>query len=146
MREIKFRGKRSDNGEWVEGNYYESQISGCFILQNKTQSKGVRGGIKIQDVCIDFKVLSETVGQYICLKDKNIKDIFEGDIVECVYNGVLHIFVVVWDNQELDFKGTNGEENYGKNFEYLTCCEEVIVIGNIFDNPQLLEAKQNENL
>lgn len=144
MREIKFRGKRVDNGEWIDGNYYESGMSGVYILQNQTQSKGVRGGIKIKDVCISFEVISETVGQYTGLKDKNNVKIFEGDIVECVYNGVLYTFVVVWDNSELDFKGTNGKENYGKHFEYLTCCEEVKVIGNIYDNPELLEAQPND--
>lgn len=35
MQYILFRGKRVDNGEWVEGYYYESKISGCFILSPK---------------------------------------------------------------------------------------------------------------
>jgi len=47
-------------------------------------------------------------------------------------------YIVVWDEDELDFKATNGEEHYKTNFEYLGCCEEIIVIGNVFDNPELL--------
>lgn len=39
----------------------------------------------------------------------------------------------------MDFKGTNGKENYGHNFTYLTCCEEVKKVGNIYDNPELVK-------
>lgn len=52
---------------------------------------------------------------------------------------ILEIYQIVWDNSELDFKATNGEENYGTNYEYLLCCDEIEVIGNIFDNPELLQ-------
>ena len=54
---------------------------------------------------------------------------------------LVNTYVIVWDKDELDFKGTNGKENYGRNYEYLGCCEEIIVIGNIFDNPDLLEVE-----
>ena len=82
-----------------------------------------------------------TLCQYTGLTDKNGKKIWENDICEMVYDGTIHIYVVVWDKTELDFKGTNGKENYGCNFEYLGCCEEIVVIGNIFDNPELLEVE-----
>lgn len=77
--------------------------------------------------------------QYTGLKDKNGTEIYEGDIVEVIFDGKLRIFQVVFDLSELDFKATNGTEHYGNNFEYLTCCDEVRIIGNIFENPELLK-------
>lgn len=53
-------------------------------------------------------------------------------------------YVVVWDADELDFKATNGQEYYKTNYEYLGCCDEIIAIGNIFDNPELLEGDVTE--
>ena len=87
----------------------------------------------------EFLVDKDTVGQYIGLRDREGKRIFEGDIVETVYDGKQNPnYVVVWDSNELDFKATNGKEHYKTNFEYLGCCDEIVVIGNIFDNPELL--------
>lgn len=79
--------------------------------------------------------------QYTGLKDKNGKEIYEGDIVYLIYNAEEHIYQVLFDETELDFKATNGENNYKNNFQYLTCCEEVEVIGNIYENKELLDVK-----
>lgn len=86
-----------------------------------------------------YKVDKSTVCQCTGLKDKNGNLIWENDGVKCVYDGVEHIRIIVWDSNELDFKGTNGKEIYGNNFDYLGCCEELEIIGNIFDNSGLLE-------
>lgn len=80
------------------------------------------------------------------LKDKNGKLIYEGDIVHILDNDTEYNFVVVWDNEELDFKATNGKENYGKYFKYLSCCEDLEVIGNIWENKELLEVNDNANI
>lgn len=129
MREILFRGKRVDNGEWETGSLVITR-SGCSDEQ-----------VFITDKMTGYltPVIPETVDQYTGLTDKNGKKIFEGDIVNCVYDGDLRTYIVVWDKEELDFKATNGEESFGNNFRYLCCNEEVEIIGNIHDNPELMD-------
>lgn len=136
MREILFKAKRVDNGEWIEGYYAECKGK-SFIGIN----------IFIDDMfevfCTPvikwFEVDPETICQFTGLYDKNGKRIWENDVVWLVCDGKEHIYQIVWDNSELDFKAANGEENYGTNYEYLLCCDEIEVIGNIFDNPELLQ-------
>lgn len=134
-REILFKAKRKDNGEWVEGYYvYCRKRHYILPILNKEIGFDEREDKWIE---IDSGTLCQSTG----LKDKNGRKIWENDICEMVYDGKIHIYVVVWDKTELDFKGTNGKENYGRNFEYLGCCKEIVVIGNIFDNPELLEVE-----
>ncbi len=86
-----------------------------------------------------FEIRPDTICQCTGMKDKNGKLIWENDIVRTVYDGNEHIYQVVWDESELDFKAINGKENYESNFEYLPCCDEIEILGNCFDNPELLE-------
>ena len=73
------------------------------------------------------------------LYDRHGVEIFQGDVVKIVYDGEPFTGVVVYDLGEAEFKATNGHEDYGNNFQYLTVGESIEVIGNIYENPELLE-------
>lgn len=129
MREILFKAKRIDNGEWIEG--YVVRKHGLYFIYSIVNSESCRQN--------NYEIISETLCQFTGLCDKNGKRIWESDVVWLVCDGKEHIYQIVWDNSELDFKAANGEENYGTNYEYLLCCDEIKVIGNIFDQPELLQ-------
>ena len=153
MREILFRGKRTDNGEWVEGfyskaNYYlnEKEIHIIFPLDVKALPRCEF--TEYEDV------IPETVGQYTGLTDKNGRKIFEGDIVRLTdeHNEMEWTAVVVFGNPNGDYNWgwqLNAIEEFDGNKDILlwvdmdesgAYCE---IIGNIYDNPELLEVKQN---
>ena len=124
-----FKAKRLDNGEWIVGYLYRlSENNPPFIMLRKYGES--------------YEVDEHTICQCTGLKDKNGKLIWENDIVRTIYDGIEHIYQVIWDKSELDFKATNGKEFYKSNFEYLPCCDEVEVIGNIFENKELLESEE----
>lgn len=136
MREILFRGKRADNNEWVEGMM---TAQGKRVAQIGTF---IDYGNHIC-VCSSYAVLPETVGQYTGLTDKNDKKIFEGDIVKYKSNVTylgkfLECIGQVEYNETTASYAVNAKDNIGaKNYDYFPIkCE---VIGNIHDNPELLE-------
>lgn len=147
MRTIIFRGKRKDNGEWVEGNFYESQISGCYILENKLLATvgGRRSRATIRDKLIPYEVDPETVSQYTGLKDKNGKRIFEGDIVICgkeINGNIIDRLVEIgFVEMRHGAFGLHRKQGYYRPFKDWLEDYEYEVIGNIHDNPELLEIK-----
>lgn len=119
MREILFRGKRSDNGNWIEGHLF-ARINDCFI-------------IPLPIITSKSLVDGETVGQFTGLKDKNGKKIFDGDILDVMHQGV---FECRWDEGNFEFGLSNSKESFG--IAYVSP-NDIFVIGNIHDNPKLLE-------
>ncbi len=140
-REILFRGKCTGNGEWVKGIYSKRKTGHytniCFVEEYKDCiiKEFSDGGISW------FDVDPETVCQYTGLTAKNGKKIFEGDIVNRkVFNEFIVGQVVWFDIGFCGFylKCGNGFYPMGKDEETgSSSCDEII--GNIFDNPELLE-------
>ena len=131
-REILFRGKRVDNGEWVEGYYSPVNIP---ITGNMGHFINVGGYRAVE---ID----PETVSQFTGLCDKNDVKIFEGDIIEYTdgCNDWLGAVKYASDDAQFVVRFIGGDV---ESFDNLYCgnCE---VIGNIYDNPELLEVNNDE--
>ena len=136
MREILFRGKRIDNGEWVVGDYTQYAFNGkpCICSKHKWA-----------------EVDPETVGQYTGLKDMNGKRIFEGDVFP-IEDEIVAV-VIFTDGgfrlEEWGLCGTYTESGYdecGGGWGKIECepidwymVHHMEVIGNIHDNPEMLE-------
>ncbi len=128
MREILFRGKRVDNNEMIYGYLYQiSEKLNPFIMLINSGGES-------------HEVFPETVGQYTGLTDKNGIKIFEGDIVKCISRFDAKDMVVVFEAAEFHLVDCQRYKNYTE------CCGyrhfgtlETEVIGNIHDNPELVE-------
>ncbi len=146
MREILFRGKRKDNGEWVYGDLIHNGVDENNGLVEYKDGDEFICMVDIQDkLCIIRKVKADTVGQYVNFIDKNGVKVFEGDIVKIMCGGMEYIAQIVWDNFEHAFIARNKSGVYGSSFEYLRKSHLVKVIGNVYDNPHLMEVQDGEN-
>lgn len=147
MRKILFRGKRVDNGEWVYGNLIITERligTECYI----SSQTGIDNGKSFK-----FSVDPSTVGQYTGLIDKNSKKIFEGDILSIAQkgNGIGDYFypplkypsnaIVKWDKCSWMWE-IIAEQRYYLTFPDAWCHFECKIIGDIHDNPELLEVSE----
>ena len=134
MREILFRGKRIDNGEWIEG-YYVHLTDG-----SENRYRIYTGYAETDFDCIlsqYYEVDPGTVGQYTGKKqmcDGIAHMLFEGDIV--TVNNSSKPYEIVWDDWKARFIGRNGI--YVVNNLWGGEIYSITVIGNIHDNPELL--------
>lgn len=146
MREILFRGKSFDTGEWVEGGLIqvmdEHKGSVCAIIPVNVES---------YRFCMSGTYIDpSSIGQFTGLKDKNGKKIFEGDIlkdVDAFYNSKR--VLIVYDDSSFQYRelplasyfvGSPIDDN---EFGISNIDDDYEIIGNIHDNPELLETKNH---
>lgn len=140
-----YRAKRIDNGEWVIGNRIDDGVTGQVFIHtvgnsvNESDKVGEEGCLQF----VAFEVAPATICQCTGLKDKNGNLIWENDIVAywdsySTESGLAEadcIGKVVWDDETISFQVTNRLS--AESYEVLG--DECSVIGNVFDNPELLE-------
>lgn len=147
MREILFKAKRIDNGEWVEGYYiYHIKRTICPIgdsvkpedEQHVIMCDGFSDWNMPRDT-VHYDIDPETLCQYTGLIDKNGRKVFTGDIVKCS-SGCPHEIIWLDEYAGTYVGGMPAIYLSGLNKGYAWTKHEEI-IGNIFDNPELLEVQ-----
>lgn len=139
MREILLKAKRVENGEWVEG--YVIRKYGLYFIYDIANSKTCRQN--------NYEIDPETLCQFTELYDKNGKRIWENDIVNTKSNvraqikfGLYSDSFSTWKHNQGFYMDFMNKEYYRPDLGYWA--EKSVVIGNIFDNPELLQEKINE--
>lgn len=146
-REVLFKGKRIDNGEWVNG-FYVNSLDFPFIDSKHfiVEFTGIESGEPLFDW---HEVIPETVSQYIGIKDKVGAKIFDNSIMKGKFGSGIggkstkykeFNFLISSDSNSSGIQfNLNMPKNYGRYrfCPYLTDC---IVVGNLFDNKELLQS------
>jgi uncharacterized phage protein (TIGR01671 family) len=145
MRKILFRGKRTDNGEWVCGYYVlrkrpyfkDKGVNFEHIIYDNLVIDDFNDKQFVDTIPITYSVDPETIGQYTGLTDMNDRKIFEGDIIIFDYidyedeRGVVQWdsdiakFIITFSTFTIDFDNV-----YGRELE---------IVGNVYDNPEMME-------
>lgn len=137
MREILFKAKRKDNGEWVEGWLLKDEVTGqCFIHAsgnsvNESDKVNEEGCLRF----VAFEVDESTICQYTGLTDKNVRKIWENDIVTEMYR--TYVGKIVYN--DCGFEVHWIEADIRKDIIFFKAKRGIEVIGNVFDNPELLK-------
>ena len=145
-----FRGKRKDNGEWVYGNLIKRKIWSSEFYVIRVEDNGF-------DSYVEYEVIPETVGQCTGLEDKNGKLIFNGDVLKGFTYPFLsdgdydYYALVVWSKDYCAFRLRTIKAPQSKvrgisdgNTEFINNwnSDDWEVIGNDYDNPELLEVER----
>jgi uncharacterized phage protein (TIGR01671 family) len=160
MREILFKGKRKDNGEWIEGSLITS-INRAWISSEKTDSQRLRSISNTDAIWRAIEIIPDTICRFTGRCDKNGKKIWENDVLMCHGNsedlakavfgefGVRNIEtgsivdkVVGWHYEIIPTDAISRCEPFCWSMPlteyYIDRCE-MEVVGNIFDNKELLQ-------
>ena len=137
-----FKAKRLDNGEWVTGNLIQNPFFKgvrSWISSEQEDKTRLRSISRTQALWNSIEVDSSTICQCTGLKDKNGKLIWENDIIKCKFG----IAVAAWDKSEWRIKWVK-DNIWRKDLHYWVVedNQRTEVIGNIFDNPELLESEE----
>ena len=125
MREIIFRGKRIEDGEWVYGDLWNRPYGeNTICIVSSTEDTGTTGGLE---------VIPETVGQYTGLKDKNGKKIFDGDVLVIDDDR----FLIQWEEERGGFRIDYWQID--EQYDLSEFWPASALIGNVHDNPELVE-------
>jgi len=141
MREVKFRGKTL-KGEWVYGYYvFDYSKNEHFIFTNELGAYNAGFKPRREDYSLGYELIDPaTVGQYTGLKDKYRCEIYEGDILETFDQGQIRQLWYVRFEQGCFIAALDNLPNYIQPFVRVDFAQ-VEVIGNIHDNPDLLEVR-----
>ena len=143
MKEILFRGKRKDNGEWIYGVPITDESTNDVYIITSTAGASLKS--EINNMCATgFRAILETVEPYTGLKDKNGTRIFEGDIVKITGFHTTAIAAVKYGSpsEKSTSWGWYFDDNDGHTYFLMSkaFCRDynAIIIGNIHDNPELM--------
>ena len=150
MRDIRFRGKRLDNGEWVHGKLLTKK-SETFIVCEEETSHGFKGEKEL--FAVEWSIAEvdpATVGQFTGLTDKAGREIYEGDIVRCKKyiggNFVEYCYEFGYVEFVYGAFGLHRRQGFYRPFKDWLEDYEFEVIGNIYQNGDLLdEVKPDES-
>ena len=134
MREILFKAKRVDNGEWIEGGFCQSSNGRTFLA-----------GVSKYGYIDGLEVVPETICQYTGFNDYHDNKIWENDLIECkeFSNGYLikhFLSQVEWDDTGTGFAFKDSKHGWA--FMDSLAVYECEVIGNVFDNPKLMKGSE----
>ena len=146
MIEIIFKGKRKDNREWIEGSLITS-INRAWISSEKTDSQRLRSISNTDAIWRAIEIIPDTICRFTGRYDKNRKKIWENDIFQYTDETmVTQKDLIEYNETHASFVRLRNTEKLGLRYLWIdeATCNHGEVIGNIFDNPELLQEESDE--